>query len=369
LLKRKKEYGYIYLIHCITSNKNYIGATRRVVTERWHDYINAYHRGYFSLQQPNNEEGSLLFDMLKYGISDFTFQVLDIVPLKDLFKIETEYILQYNSVEMGYNNIASESENGEPEHVIKVGKETRFKKGSIPQNAIPILAISEDNIIEFNSYNEATNYLLDSKRNIENFNFNQVNFRIRQATKKNLIFYGFKWSKEGITDFNYKEKEVKINKFLVGEIYSNSKGYKFEIIENLKNGKRKVKFINTGFETVAETKEISNGHIKDWDAPYVCDVGIVGKEINKPQSHYLYDKWRDMLRRCYDEKITESKEVKYSVCKEWLKFINYINDIESLSESNSIKNKKGCKIKLKPNQTLFCLKNVEIISTHNNINN
>ena len=54
-----------------------------------------------------------------------------------------------------------------------------------------------------------------------------------------------------------------VHKNLIGEIKENINGLKYEIIEILPNGRRKIKFIDSGYEKVVGCKEISNGHIKD----------------------------------------------------------------------------------------------------------
>jgi hypothetical protein len=186
------------------------------------------------------------------------------------------------------------------------------------------------------------------------------------ATHKNQDCYGFKWYKEGYTEIitekdNKNKREYEIVKYLIGEIYTNNKGYEFEIIEKLPNNRRKIRFKSTGFETIAQIKEISNGSIKDWETPYVCGVGIVGKEIDKPQSHYLYDRWRDMLRRCYDEKVILKNHNKLNVCERWLRFTNYVKDIESLANHEKLKQKKnGWRIKLLNDANTYSLQTIFI---------
>lgn len=61
----------------------------------------------------------------------------------------------------------------------------------------------------------------------------------------------------------------------IGFKNKNTKGFEYEVIEKLGRGKWRVRFVETGYETISEAKEIRNGNIKDWKAPYVCGVGIV----------------------------------------------------------------------------------------------
>lgn len=137
---------------------------------------------------------------------------------------------------------------------------------------------------------------------------------------------------------------MKSKECLVGEFYKNNAGYEFEIIEVLPKNKRKIKFVQSGYERINCTKEIKNGVIKDWLSPCVCGKGIVGIEIEKPQSHYLYDRWRDMIRRCYDEKSRMyysygSKGV--TVSEEWLYFPTFVKDMESKDNCDKLREKNG----------------------------
>ena len=113
----------------------------------------------------------------------------------------------------------------------------------------------------------------------------------------------------------------------------NNMGYKFKVIEIVRvNGKTKRKVLfDSGYSTLSDPKEIKNGSIRDWLSPYVCGKGIVGLEIENPQSHILYNRWRDMIRRCYDSNNKSYKTYGGNgcwVCDDWLYFPNYVKDIE-----------------------------------------
>lgn len=135
---------------------------------------------------------------------------------------------------------------------------------------------------------------------------------------------------------------LKTEKIHIGFRNKNSKGYEFEVIEKLKDWKWKVKFLETDYETIADGKEVKNGNVRDWKAPYVCGMGVVGTEIEKPQSHYLYDRWRDMLRRCYDTKnkmYPTYGAIGCFVVNEWHYFPNFVRDLEQKENIDKIKNK------------------------------
>ena len=142
-------------------------------------------------------------------------------------------------------------------------------------------------------------------------------------------------------DFNNKEK-----------IYKNTKGYQFKVIDKntetviTKTGNKRwnVKYLvkfESGYETWSSKKEIDFGTIKDWLSPYVCNIGIVGLEIENPQSHYLYDRWRDMIRRCYDETANNYKTYGAIGCiisEEWKYFPNFVRDMELKENCEKLKN-------------------------------
>ena len=133
--------------------------------------------------------------------------------------------------------------------------------------------------------------------------------------------------------------------FKEGEIHSNKYGQEFEIVEVLPNNKRKIKFLISGYETIAVTKRIKDKNIKDKLSSSVVGGGIVGTEIEHPQNHPLYDRWWNMLDRCYNPNnntyyLYGAKGV--TVCDEWKYFPNYVRDISSkenydriLSDSNN----------------------------------
>lgn len=51
-----------------------------------------------------------------------------------------------------------------------------------------------------------------------------------------------------------------------GSIFKNTKGLKFEIVEYLTSTRIKIRFVDSGYETVSARKEIKNGSIRDWVA-------------------------------------------------------------------------------------------------------
>lgn len=183
--------------------------------------------------------------------------------------------------------------------------------------------------------------------------------------------------RERINTIDYEDKD---------RTYVNVLGYGFKIIgkrtdRKINNNGNKswrtkylVEFIETGTNKWCDSKEIRTGSIKDDAAPYVCGVGIVGLEIDRPQSHYLYDRWRDMLRRCYEE----GSNMYYSygacgveVCDEWKYFPNYVRDIEQMDNYQFLKITHGGwqidKDIIKRGNKLYCREYCSIVRIEDNI--
>ena len=164
----------------------------------------------------------------------------------------------------------------------------------------------------------------------------------------------------------------------IGDKFISNKGYEYEVINKLKGGKYEVRFKDTGYIAKSDKKEVLNGCIRDWEAPYVVGIGIVGKEIDHPQKHYLYDRWRDMLRRCYDNRCNSYctyGAVGVTVDEKWFRFINYVNDIETKENFEKLKIKncgweidkdlKGNGTKIYSNATTSIIREEENIKERN----
>lgn len=119
----------------------------------------------------------------------------------------------------------------------------------------------------------------------------------------------------------------------IGEIYTTNEGYKIEIIEKViinKKAKYKVVFKDSNkYVVICDLKEMKNGMIKNPYHKSVLGVGFygIGEHMAKVNGKNTqeYQAWRDMLRRCYDDKI-QLKNTSYigtKVCEDWLNYQNY----------------------------------------------
>ena len=110
-------------------------------------------------------------------------------------------------------------------------------------------------------------------------------------------------SKKG--SFSDKPTKVKI-----GDSFEFNYG-KYEVIEILnekyKNGARKykVRFID-GYETKSTSSNIQTGKIR---SPFYKSVAGVGYLGNASHKHFLYNRWRSMISRCYSE--TDKYYIRY----------------------------------------------------------
>ena len=99
-----------------------------------------------------------------------------------------------------------------------------------------------------------------------------------------------------------------------------------EIVEYSNKANVRVRFVNTGYETIAQSGDIRIGCVKDKLSPSVFGVGYVGdgefKTKIADKHTKIYQTWSSMLRRCYDKKY-QARQPTYigcSVCDEWHNF-------------------------------------------------
>ena len=137
-----------------------------------------------------------------------------------------------------------------------------------------------------------------------------------------------------------------INKVHIGNICDSEYNGKF-IIESLvdsdctlygtKNEKLYyIKFLDTGFRTVATRNSIHNGKIKDYLKPSVANVGYIGSKMDVSTDRYIYmmyKPWNDMIHRCYDVNDGDYKYyggIGIRVSERWFNFTTYLGDLPML---------------------------------------
>ena len=167
---RKENIGYIYKITNLNNNKSYIGSSIDP-SERFHQhYISSINVSSPVYDYP------LYKAFRKYGIDNFTFQILEECPLLEMQKKEKESIVFYNSLTntgWGYNQ------------TLDTENKTRLKKLAKGQKCA--LIDNDNNIIqEFNSYHEAAEKLFGNRKKATHI-CAVCNGRLKTYKKKNFI--------------------------------------------------------------------------------------------------------------------------------------------------------------------------------------
>ena len=109
----------------------------------------------------------------------------------------------------------------------------------------------------------------------------------------------------------------RVDKFKEGRRLANKAKYEglkvetktgvFEVVEYTNNETVRIRFINTGYEKTVWLKHITSGNVRDCTAPTLYGVGVLGetefKTKGKEAKEYIL--WRNMLERCYCQKIKD----------------------------------------------------------------
>ena len=106
--------------------------------------------------------------------------------------------------------------------------------------------------------------------------------------------------------------------------------YGFLVVVDYTNSKTvKVRFADTGYESITKSDHIRHGRVKDPMRPKIYGVGFLGvgrhSSGKNGKNTYKYNVWRSMLARCYCPK-TQIKQPTYigcSVSPDWHNFQNF----------------------------------------------
>lgn len=114
----------------------------------------------------------------------------------------------------------------------------------------------------------------------------------------------------------------------VGEIHINKQGCEFKIIECLNSKKLTLMFLDSYEHTLYNRcyTDVLKGEVKNPYYPSVYTVGYIGVGKYSNKSHpEIYEKWKRMIHRCYDEKSLISTPCyrETSVCTEWHNLQNF----------------------------------------------
>ena len=116
----------------------------------------------------------------------------------------------------------------------------------------------------------------------------------------------------------------------VGDKYTMKQNGVLEVVEYRNTREVLVRFLDTGFETVTEACQLFRGTVKDLMLPRVCGVGFIGVGPyagcfeGTRKVVWAYQKWLNMLERCYDP-ATEQQAYNYAGVTVWEPWHNYQN--------------------------------------------
>lgn len=89
------------------------------------------------------------------------------------------------------------------------------------------------------------------------------------------------------------------SKYYVGKQLNTNNYGRIEIIDYLKNDKRRIRFLDTGTEIVTSTGSLYRGDIKDRNKPTVYGIGVVGYGEYSSKNKICYETWKSMIERCF----------------------------------------------------------------------
>lgn len=117
---------------------------------------------------------------------------------------------------------------------------------------------------------------------------------------------------------------------LIGLTYSTNHCGEVQILEYISSRKVIVQFLNTGHKKEVSMHNLQLGKVEDRTekllSPTKFGIGIIGQGSYSCSTHRkIYDKWMNMLQRCYSQAMLE-REPSYigcEVCLEWQNFQNF----------------------------------------------
>jgi len=247
--------GYIYKIINRISKKCYIGETKKSNPYiRWNEHKRKIEQG---IGCP-----ALQYAVKKYGIDNFTFEILIICFDEERYKFEIEYIKKYNSIAPNGYNLTKGGEGGgfygkkhSQETIDRISQVSKQKYIDNPQLK---KEISEIQKIVMNS-EEVRNKIKEGLKNSEKWKLSKENRKLGNCNRKQSEETKNK-IKESVKKY-YNEKtieEKKINIIKHREVMSKASGVKIEQYENniLKNTFISIK--EAGRQTKISYQSISN---------------------------------------------------------------------------------------------------------------
>jgi hypothetical protein len=116
-----------------------------------------------------------------------------------------------------------------------------------------------------------------------------------------------------------------MSKEIINKVFKNRHNENYVVRKYVGNRYYEIVFDN-GETLISRRDHIKEGNVKNFKTRTVFDIGFLGGDTYIPKHNkYIYSKWKDMLRRCYNEK-ERCKNNSYKdviVCDEWHNFQNF----------------------------------------------
>lgn len=146
----------------------------------------------------------------------------------------------------------------------------------------------------------------------------------------------------------YREFLTQKQKDFIGTRFYHKKYGWYEVIDLKRNSKPKkilfhIKFDNTGFIGDASRGNIEKNEVSDKSIIIVHKIGTCKDIKLRKENKKEYELWANMVNRCYGEKHLKRAPSyqKVKICKEWLRFENFFNDVQELKNYYKWKTCKG----------------------------
>ena len=104
---------------------------------------------------------------------------------------------------------------------------------------------------------------------------------------------------------------MSIAKAKVGDIFSSKFCGDFVVLSYINSANVRIRFLDTGYETVTRSCQVKSGQVKDRSLPTVHGVGVIGDSYSCWDGSKIrkeYDLWSSMLARCYSPKSHKARE-------------------------------------------------------------
>lgn len=125
-------------------------------------------------------------------------------------------------------------------------------------------------------------------------------------------------------------KQNKLNTWVpFEEYYTNNAGQKLKVFAKMRN-KYKVQFEETGYTVEAFIVNVKAGKVTDPYAKSFLGIGYLGEFELKPYWKQAKQLWSNMMKRCYNPKDDKGYYGKCFVDVRWQCFANFLEDLPKL---------------------------------------